>query len=176
VTEKIIHYDHRCYSGQFSDDGNFFFCCSQDFKVRMYDTANPYDWKYYKMVDYPYPRWTITDASLSPDNRFLAYSSIEPTVCLAATDPSSDSDPIPLNFSRGRRRAHLGGYFGSSHFGVCNIVACCTHDANCLLRFGQSGSPEMGGRSLPARQKTVLLCTTSNHTRRSSVYRTTTTM
>ena len=49
VADTIIHYNARCYSGQFSDDGNFFFSCAQDFKVRMYDTSNPYDWKYYKV-------------------------------------------------------------------------------------------------------------------------------
>ena len=48
VADTIIHYNARCYSGQFSDDGNFFFSCAQDFRVRMYDTSNPYDWKYYK--------------------------------------------------------------------------------------------------------------------------------
>jgi hypothetical protein len=42
----------------------------------MYDTSNPFEWKYYKTVDYPFGQWTITDASLSPDNKFLAYSSI----------------------------------------------------------------------------------------------------
>lgn len=51
VADTIIHYNARCYSGQFSDDGNFFFSCAQDFKVRMYDTSNPYDWKYYKVRD-----------------------------------------------------------------------------------------------------------------------------
>jgi WD repeat-containing protein 23 len=50
VADTIIHYNARCYSGQFSDDGNFFFSCAQDFKVRMYDTSNPYDWKYYKVT------------------------------------------------------------------------------------------------------------------------------
>jgi WD repeat-containing protein 23 len=50
VADTIIHYNARCYSGQFSDDGNFFFSCAQDFRVRMYDTSNPYDWKYYKVV------------------------------------------------------------------------------------------------------------------------------
>jgi WD repeat-containing protein 23 len=49
VADTIIHYESRCYSGQFSDDGNFFFSCAQDFRVRMYDTSNPYDWKYYKV-------------------------------------------------------------------------------------------------------------------------------
>lgn len=50
TADSIIHYDNRCYSGQFSDDGNFFFSCSQDFNVRMYDTSNPYKWRYYKTV------------------------------------------------------------------------------------------------------------------------------
>jgi WD40 repeat protein len=39
--DTIIHYDSPVYSGQFSDDGNFFFACVKDFKVRMYDTSNP---------------------------------------------------------------------------------------------------------------------------------------
>ena len=117
--DTIIHYNARCYSGQFSDDGNFFFSCAQDFKVRMYDTSNPYRWKYYKTVDYHYGQWTITDASLSPDNRYLAYSSIRSTVCLAATDPDDRSEPSHLDFTNtgGRSNARYGG--GYSHFGVC---------------------------------------------------------
>lgn len=39
--DTIIHYDSPVYSGQFSDDGNFFFACVKDYKVRMYDTSNP---------------------------------------------------------------------------------------------------------------------------------------
>ncbi|KAL8889938.1 MAG: hypothetical protein Q9215_002863 [Flavoplaca cf. flavocitrina] len=120
--DTIIHYNARCYSGQFSDDGNFFFCCGQDFKVRMYDTSNPYKWKYYKTADYPYGQWTITDASLSPDNRFLAYSSIRSVVFLAPTDPTLSADPIALDFGYsgqgGRRRQFTGGY---SHFGIWSI-------------------------------------------------------
>ncbi|KAI9836979.1 MAG: hypothetical protein M1837_003139 [Sclerophora amabilis] len=96
--DTIIHYDDRCYSGQFSDDGNFFFSCAQDFKVRMYDTANPNAWRYYKTVEYPYGQWTITDASLSRDNKFLAYSSIKSVVCLAATDPNETDEPHLLDF------------------------------------------------------------------------------
>jgi DDB1- and CUL4-associated factor 11 len=98
--DMIIQYNNRCYSGQFSNDGNFFFSCAQDFKVRMYDTSNPYRWKYYKVVDNPYGQWTITDASLSADNRWLAYSSISKTVCLASTDPMDSSEPRMLDFSR----------------------------------------------------------------------------
>ncbi|CUS13093.1 unnamed protein product [Tuber aestivum] len=99
----IVHYDNRSYSGQFSEDGNFFYSCSQDFRVRMYDTSNPYQWKYYKTVDYIDGRWTITDATLSPDNRHLAYSSITARVCLASTAPEDDG-VHPLDFSNGRHR------------------------------------------------------------------------
>lgn len=119
MADKIVHFDSRCYSGQFSDDGNFFFCCAQDFKVRMYDTSNPFEWKYYKTVDYPFGQWTITDASLSPDNKFLAYSSIRNLVCLAPTDPADSSDPAILDLSSLAGRRGGRGLYGNSHFGVC---------------------------------------------------------
>lgn len=66
VADTIIHYNARCYSGQFSDDGNFFFSCAQDFRVRMYDTSNPYDWKYYKVSgkSVSYIQWTLICHSL----------------------------------------------------------------------------------------------------------------
>lgn len=114
AADTIIHYNSACYSGQFSDDGNFFFACTKDFHVRMYDTSNPYDWKYYKSVVYPYGQWTITDASLSRDNRFLAYSSIRSAVCLAPTDPNNESEPHLLEFANtGTTYPHgLNPYFG----------------------------------------------------------------
>ncbi|QSZ30820.1 hypothetical protein DSL72_000378 [Monilinia vaccinii-corymbosi] len=94
--DTIINYDEPVYSGQFSDDGNFFFAVTKDFKVRMYDTSNPYKWRYYKTVAYPYGHWTLTDASLSPDNKYLAYTSIRSLVCLAPTDPNDMGDPYNL--------------------------------------------------------------------------------
>ncbi|KAM5476883.1 hypothetical protein MauCBS54593_000153 [Microsporum audouinii] len=118
--DTIIHYDNPCYSGQFSDDGNFFFVSSQDFNVRMYDTSNPYIWKHYKTVEYPIGQWTITDATLSPDNKFLAYSSIRSVVCLAGTDPSSTTDPILLHFEHGPQNAPLNAIFGT-RFGIWSV-------------------------------------------------------
>lgn len=163
TADKIIHYDSRAYSGQFSDDGNFFFSCTQNFKVRMYDTSNPYEWKYYKTVDFPFGQWTITDATLSPDNRWLAYSSIRHTVCLASTDPLDTSDYTLLDFtnfapgashSTGRRGNY--GYRGHSSFGIWS------------LRFSGDGREIVAGTSdhsvvvydLETRQSTVKL---SNH-------------
>ncbi|OAQ96097.1 hypothetical protein LLEC1_03029 [Akanthomyces lecanii] len=101
--EQIIHYDDPVYSGQFSDDGNFFFSVCQDFKVRMYDTSNPYRWQHYKTVNYPGGQWTLTDASLSPDNKWLAYTSIDSLVAIAPTDPSDRGDPYVLNLAEGTR-------------------------------------------------------------------------
>ena len=97
--KHIIHYDDPVYSGQFSDDGNFFFSCCQDFNVRMYDTSNPYNWKHYKTVSYPWGQWTLTDASLSPDNKWLAYTSISSLVSIAPTDPLDTGDPYTLDLS-----------------------------------------------------------------------------
>ena len=119
TADTIIHYNSRCYSGQFSDDGNFFFSCAQDFKVRMYDTSNPYKWKYYKTVNYPFGQWTITDATLSPDNRYLAYSSIRSVVCLAPTDPGESAEPWMLDFATMNEGGGRHGWNGYSHFGVC---------------------------------------------------------
>lgn len=114
-SDMIIHFDEPAYSGQFSDDGNFFFSVNKDFRVRMYDTSNPYRWQYYKTVEYPFGQWTLTDASLSPDNKYLAYTSISKLVCLAPTDPNDMGDPYMLDLapsgrahSANERWNHLG--------------------------------------------------------------------
>ncbi|KAI7356090.1 hypothetical protein D0864_04504 [Hortaea werneckii] len=137
--DLIVNLNARCYSGQFSEDGSFFFACGQDFKVRMYDTSNPYDWKYYKTVHYYGGQWTITDASLSPDNRNLAYSSIRSQVCLANTEQGDDSEPQMLDFSDLGRggRGHGGGGWGRSHghFGIWS------------LRFSGDGGEIVAGTS-----------------------------
>ena len=121
--DMIIHYNQPIYSGQFSDDGNFFFSANKDYHVRMYDTSNPYKWRYYKTVEYPFGQWTLTDASLSPDNKYLAYTSIRSTVCLAPTDPNDQGDPYILDLSdmgNGRPQVGYRTRFGGS-FGIWSI-------------------------------------------------------
>ncbi|RYP71593.1 hypothetical protein DL771_004719 [Monosporascus sp. 5C6A] len=117
AAEMLIHYDEPVYSGQFSDDGNFFYACVKDFKVRMYDTSSPYNWRHYKTVAYPGGTWTLTDATLSPDNRWLAYTSITSQVCLAPTDPNDTGDPYTLNLGAGR--VTDGGW--ASRLGIFSI-------------------------------------------------------
>lgn len=131
--DMIVNMDARCYSGQFSEDGSFFFACGQDFRVRMYDTSNPYDWKYYKTVNYIGGQWTITDATLSPDNKLLAYSSIRSQVCLARTDPHESSDPHILHFNDPSARSR--GFHDNGHFGIWSV------------RFSGDGSEIVAGTS-----------------------------
>ena len=118
--DMIINYEDRCYSGQFSEDGNFYFTCSQDFRVRMYDTSNPYKWRHYKTVLYPYGNWTLTDATLSPDNKYLAYSSMKHIVCLANTEQDTEDEPHTLNLAdrTGRQQGRGARTNGRGDFGV----------------------------------------------------------
>ncbi|KAL7919534.1 WD40-repeat-containing domain protein [Trichoderma austrokoningii] len=119
--EKIIHYDHPIYSGQFSADGNFFYSSCQDFKVRMYDTSSPYNWKLYKTVEYPFGQWTVTDASLSPDNRWLAYSSIQSLVAIAPTDPKDEGDAYTLELDDGDGHSRLSFWRDNGSFGIWSV-------------------------------------------------------
>lgn len=94
--EMIIHYDDPVCCGQFSNDGNFFYSCVKDYRVRLYDTSSPYNWRHYKTVTYPFGQWTLTDAALSPDNKWLAFTSLQSSVCFAPTDPNDTGDPYSL--------------------------------------------------------------------------------
>ncbi|CAJ0745438.1 4474_t:CDS:10 [Entrophospora sp. SA101] len=97
----ILRYAEPAYSGQYSQDGSLFYSCSKDFRVRIYDTNDPQDPKEIKVISgEEFGRWTITDANLSNDNKWIAYSSITPSVCLAKTDVEEDYQTI-LDFDNG---------------------------------------------------------------------------
>ncbi|KAF1982864.1 WD40 repeat-like protein [Aulographum hederae CBS 113979] len=135
AADTIIHYNRRCYSGQFSNDGNFFYSCTQDFKIHMYDTSNPYNWRHYKTVDFPVGGWTITDGSLSPDNSFLVCSSIRNIVCLSRTDPADESSPDFLDFaitgpSARRNRYHSFGIWSVRFSGDGREIVAGTGDSS----------------------------------------------
>ncbi|KAF8468980.1 WD40-repeat-containing domain protein [Kalaharituber pfeilii] len=93
----VMHYDSRCYSGQFSADGNFFYSCSQDFRVRMYDTSNPYNWRHYKTM--------------------LAYSSID-SVVYAANTTGESTEIMALDFGVGRTQFRNAMYLGTGIWSI----------------------------------------------------------
>lgn len=70
--------DTRAYVSQFSADGCLFVAGFQGSHIRVYDVDN--DWKVRKDILARSLRWTITDTSLSPDQRFLVYASMSPII------------------------------------------------------------------------------------------------
>lgn len=111
--DSVINFNYPGYCGQFSDDGDYFFTCNQDGRIRLYDTSNPYEWKFYKAAVHPRMRWTLTDASMSPDSRFIASCSLCPDVSLISTEKTSGSGGTAqlLDFARSQRSSY-------SNFGV----------------------------------------------------------
>lgn len=68
----------RAYVSQFSSDGSLFVAAFQGSQIRIYDVER--GWKVRKNILARSLRWTITDASLSPDQRHLIYASLSPVV------------------------------------------------------------------------------------------------
>ncbi|XP_039036767.1 LEC14B protein-like isoform X2 [Hibiscus syriacus] len=68
----------RAYVSQFSADGSLFVAGFQGSNIRIYDVDK--GWKVQKNILAKSLRWTVTDTSLSPDQRHLVYTSISPIV------------------------------------------------------------------------------------------------
>ncbi|XP_077232413.1 LEC14B homolog [Tasmannia lanceolata] len=68
----------RAYVSQFSADGSLFVAGFQASHIRIYNVDN--GWKVQKDILARSLRWTVTDTSLSPDQRFLVYASLTPTI------------------------------------------------------------------------------------------------
>lgn len=71
---KVDGMNSRVYTSQFSNDGSFFVAASQESNIKIYNVDK--NWKIQKDIETKALRWTITDTSLSPDQRFLVYASI----------------------------------------------------------------------------------------------------
>ncbi|KAF7804795.1 LEC14B protein [Senna tora] len=68
----------RAYVSQFSDDGSLFVAGFQGSHIRIYNVDD--GWKVQKNILARSLRWTITDTSLSPNQRYLVYASMSPLV------------------------------------------------------------------------------------------------
>uniref|UniRef100_A0A7C9EYK1 Uncharacterized protein n=1 Tax=Opuntia streptacantha TaxID=393608 RepID=A0A7C9EYK1_OPUST len=98
--------DSRAYVSQFSGDGSLLVAGFQDSNIRVYNAEN--GWNLQKDILAKSLRWTITDTSLSPDQRYLVYSSMSPIVHIvnvgsAVTKSLANVTEIHegLNFSTG---------------------------------------------------------------------------
>ncbi|XP_074292313.1 LEC14B homolog [Silene latifolia] len=70
--------ESSAYVSQFSPDGSLLVAGCQGSRIRVYNVEN--GWKVHKDIMAKSLRWTITDTCLSPDQRFLIYSSMSPVV------------------------------------------------------------------------------------------------
>ncbi|KDP21531.1 hypothetical protein JCGZ_22002 [Jatropha curcas] len=68
----------RAYVSQFSADGSLFVAGFQGSHIRIYNVEK--GWKVQKNILAKSLRWTVTDTSLSPDQRYLVYASMSPIV------------------------------------------------------------------------------------------------
>ncbi|XP_020114138.1 LEC14B homolog [Ananas comosus] len=96
--------DSEAYVSQFSADGSLFVAGFRGSRIKIYDVES--GWEVLKDVSARSLRWTITDTSLSPDQRFLVYSSLSPIVHIVnvrggATDSRANVTEIheALDFS-----------------------------------------------------------------------------
>ncbi|KZT55525.1 WD40 repeat-like protein [Calocera cornea HHB12733] len=138
-------YGANVYSGQFSADSSFFYTCSQDFMLHVYDTTAPPSAQIQRP---PYPQqryrrwgvddsedhqttmktvksmrgnpgsWTITDVDLSPDNERMIYSSITSTIYMAKTRDPTDEEQVPLHFHDRTSRRARGAWDDDGDFGI----------------------------------------------------------
>ncbi|XAR57148.1 hypothetical protein NMG60_11025186 [Bertholletia excelsa] len=101
---KIDQAESCAYVSQFSADGSRLVAGFQESEIKIYNVDG--GWKIQKSIFARNLRWTITDASLSPDQRFLVYSSMSPVVHIvdvnsATTESHANITEIHegLNFS-----------------------------------------------------------------------------
>lgn len=76
-------YSSRIYNSQFTQDGNYCFISTQDHRIAFYDTSDIKNFTKLFSLKASFGQWTITDYSLSSNNRFMAYSSLVPFIHLA---------------------------------------------------------------------------------------------
>ncbi|KAF8079014.1 WD40-repeat-containing domain protein [Lyophyllum atratum] len=137
----VAAYDANIYTGQYSADSSFYYTCSQDFRLHVFDTTVPplphdgrgaarlysdaslqTNMKVRRSIQGNPGRWTITDANLSPDNERMIYSSITPTVYMTNIHDESPVQ-IPIPFSDPSRTTNIWGYGESFGIWSCRFSA-----------------------------------------------------
>ncbi|KAJ3879454.1 WD40-repeat-containing domain protein [Lentinula edodes] len=144
----VANYDANIYTAQYSNDSSFFYTCSQDFRLHIYDTTAPPQramsradvtqdqpqttMNLNRRIQGQHGRWTITDANLSPDNDRIIYSSITSTAYMCSTKEDNPVQvPIPFHDSPG---VHYG--FWDSGPGSFGLFSC---------RFSADGNEVIAG-------------------------------
>ncbi|KAJ7762387.1 WD40-repeat-containing domain protein [Mycena maculata] len=136
----VSEYGTNVYTAQYSADSSFFYTCSQDFRLNLFDTTMPArpgtrlaadtpnlktNMKVINSIQAHPGRWTISDTDLSCDNERMIYSSISSTVYMTSTtDPSPAQVPIPFSDPpAGRHRVSHWGFDSGFRIYSCKFSA-----------------------------------------------------
>lgn len=123
---SVIDRMNSCaYVSQFSADGTLFVAGFQESDIKIYSVDN--GWQVRKHIRARSLRWTITDTSLSPDQRFLVYSSMSPIVHIVNIE-SAMTESV-ANVTEIHEGLVLSGYANDddddsdddAHFGIFSV-------------------------------------------------------
>ncbi|GIL45394.1 hypothetical protein Vafri_2645 [Volvox africanus] len=117
--EVVDRLDSRAYIGQFSADGQFFVAAFKDSRVRLYDVER--GWRLRKDITTRLCRWTITDTSVSPDQRFVLYSSIVPIVHLVEVGSMYDNVTSIFNVTQVHEPLDFSSNNEAQGFGIWSV-------------------------------------------------------
>ncbi|KAG5647678.1 hypothetical protein DXG03_008401 [Asterophora parasitica] len=112
----VADYDANIYTGQYSADSSFYYTCSQDFRLHVFDTTAPPSQRRgaHRQHSDASLQTTMKVRKTIQDNERMIYSSITPTVYM--TNVLDDSQvQTPISFSDPTRSANL---WSSESFGI----------------------------------------------------------
>ncbi|KAF3436361.1 hypothetical protein FNV43_RR23453 [Rhamnella rubrinervis] len=107
----------RAYVSQFSTDGSLFVAGFQGSHIRLYNVDK--GWKVQKNILAKSLRWTVTDTSLSPDQRYLVYASMSPIINIVNVG-SSESESL-ANITEFHDGLDFSSDDGAYSFGIFSV-------------------------------------------------------
>ncbi|KAL0414662.1 UNVERIFIED_CONTAM: lec14b [Sesamum radiatum] len=128
------------YVSQFSADGSLFVAGFQESHIRIYNVD--LGWKVHKDIRARSLRWTITDTSLSPDRRFLVYSSISPVVHIV--DVGSGTKESHANVTSDVNAVCFADESGHIIYSGSDDTLCKVWDRRCFAARGQAAGVLIG--------------------------------
>ncbi|XP_031479461.1 LEC14B protein isoform X1 [Nymphaea colorata] len=124
----------KAYVSQFSADGTLFVAGFQDRHIRIYSVDN--GWRVQKDIHARNLRWTVTDTSLSPDQRFLVYSTMSPIVHIVNAGSGHAGEESVANVTE----IHEGLHFSNNEYDGHGFGIFC-------VKFSTDGRELVAGSS-----------------------------